>query len=65
MSAAAEFTVFLVGGDVLADRALQRHLAKQYVVHSAKKAADIDKLMLKRALESRELSRIHRTSAAS
>ena len=46
MSAAAEFTVFLIGSDVLADRSLHRHLAKQYAVHSARKAADIDKLML-------------------
>ena len=36
MSAAAEFTVFLIGSDVLADRSLHRHLAKQFtdaVIH--------------------------------
>jgi two-component system response regulator HupR/HoxA len=45
MSAAQEFTVYLVGGDVLADRALQRHLAKQYAVHSVQRAADVEKQM--------------------
>ena len=45
MSSAPEFTVFLVGRDGLAERALQRHLARQYAVHSAKSAADVEKLM--------------------
>ena len=45
MSSAPEFTVFQVGRDGLAERALQRHLTRQYAVHSAKSAADIEKLM--------------------
>ena len=46
MSSAPEFTVFLMGADVLADRALQRHLARQYAVHTAQRAADIERLMV-------------------
>ncbi len=51
MSSAAEFCVFLVGTDVLADQALHRHLRRQYTVHCVGRAAEV---------ESRELSRIHR-----
>ena len=46
MSSAAEFCVFLVGTDVLADRALHRHLKRQYAVHCVGRAADVEKLML-------------------
>ena len=45
MSSAPEFTVFLVGSDVLADRALQRHLARLYAVRSVQSAAEVEKLM--------------------
>ena len=46
MSSAPEFCVFLVGTDVLADRALHRHQRRQYAVHCVAKAADVDTLML-------------------
>ena len=46
MSSAAEFCVFLVGTDVLADRALHRHLKRQYAVHCVGRVADVEKLML-------------------
>ena len=46
MSSAPEFRVFLVGTDVLADRALHRHLRRQYSVHCVGSAAGVDKLML-------------------
>ena len=45
MSSAPEFTVFLVGSDVLADRALQRHLSRLYSVRSVQSAAEVAKLM--------------------
>ncbi len=45
MSSAHEFSVFLVGDDVLADRALHRHLARQYVVQHARRAEDLDSLI--------------------
>ncbi len=45
MSSAPEFRVFLVGTDVLADRALHRHLRRQYSVHSVGSAADVERLM--------------------
>ena len=45
MSSAPEFCVFLVGTDVLADRALHRHLKRQYAVHCVARAADVEKLM--------------------
>ena len=45
MSSAPEFCVFLVGTDVLADRALHRHLRRQYSVHHAAGAADVESLM--------------------
>ncbi|QAZ39044.1 sigma-54-dependent Fis family transcriptional regulator [Methylibium sp. Pch-M] len=48
MSAGPEFCVFLVGTEVLAERALQRDLARQYVVLHAPRAADVARLMLKR-----------------
>jgi hypothetical protein len=38
MSSAAEFCVFLVGTDVLANRALHRHLRRQYTVHCVGRA---------------------------
>ena len=46
MSSAPEFCVVLVGTDVLADRALHRHLRRQYVVHCVGRAADAEKLVL-------------------
>ena len=46
MSSAPEFRVLLVGTDVLADRALHRHLRRQYSVHCVGSAAEVDKLML-------------------
>ncbi|HSV71442.1 MAG TPA: sigma-54 dependent transcriptional regulator [Methylibium sp.] len=49
MSSAPEFCVFLVGSELLADRALQRHLSRQYKVLFAPKAADVDRLMAKQA----------------
>jgi two-component system response regulator HupR/HoxA len=45
MSSAPEYQVFLVGTDVLADRALHRHLRRQYVVHCAARAADVAALL--------------------
>jgi len=45
MSSAPEFCVFLVGTDVLADRALHRHLRRQYALHCLSRAADVAKLM--------------------
>jgi two-component system response regulator HupR/HoxA len=48
MSSAPEFHVFLVGNDVLADRALHRHLRRQYSVHCVSRAADVAKLMEER-----------------
>lgn len=38
--------MFLVGTDVLADRALHRHLRRQYSVHCVARAADVESLML-------------------
>ena len=46
MSSAPEFRVFLVGTDVLGDRALHRHLRRQYSVHHVAGAADVERLML-------------------
>jgi DNA-binding response OmpR family regulator len=46
MSSAPEFRVLLVGTDVLADRALHRHLRRQYSVQCVGSAAAVDKLML-------------------
>ena len=46
MSSAPEFCVFLVGTDVLRDRALHRHLKRQYAVHVVGRAADLGGLML-------------------
>lgn len=76
MSSAFEFRVFLIGADALADRTLHKHLRRQYAVHHLSMASDVEPLahdhapdvrvceqlalVLKRALESRELSRIHR-----
>jgi two-component system response regulator HupR/HoxA len=45
MSAGPEFCVLLVGREVLADRALQRHLSRQYTVRHAPQAADVDALL--------------------
>ena len=45
MSSAPEFTVFLVGSDVLADRTLQRHLSRLYSVRMVQSAAEVEKLM--------------------
>ena len=45
MSSTPEFCVFLVGTDVLADRALHRHLRRQYSVHCVARAADVQALM--------------------
>lgn len=38
--------MFLVGTDVLADRALHRHLRRLYSVHCVARAADVESLML-------------------
>ncbi len=46
MSAAPEFCVFLVGNQVLGERALHRHLKSQYAVHAVARAADLGALML-------------------
>ena len=46
MSSAPEYCVFLVGSEVLADRALHRHLRRQYTVHCVARAADVEKLAL-------------------
>jgi two-component system response regulator HupR/HoxA len=46
MSSAPEFRVLLVGTDVLADRALHRHLRRQYSIQCLGGAADVDKQML-------------------
>jgi two-component system, NtrC family, response regulator HupR/HoxA len=43
MSSAATFRVLLVGSQVLADRALHRHLREQYVVRCVSRAADVDR----------------------
>ena len=44
MSSASEFCIFLVGTDTLADRALLKHLRREYTVHSVGRAADVEKL---------------------
>ena len=49
MSSAREFCVFLVGADVLGDRALHRHLRRRYTVHVVPRAADLGALMLEHA----------------
>ena len=49
MSSAPEFRVLLVGTDGLADRALHRHLRRQYVVQCVGSAAEVEKLMLEHA----------------
>ena len=46
MSSAPEYCVFLVGNDVLADRALHRHLRREYTVHCVARAADVEALLL-------------------
>ena len=46
MSSAPEFCVFLVGTDALADRALHRHLRRQYSVHCVGSAKEVEKLMI-------------------
>ena len=46
MSSAPEFRVVLVGTDVLADRALHKHLRRQYNVHCVSRAADAQRLVL-------------------
>jgi two-component system, NtrC family, response regulator HupR/HoxA len=45
MSSAHEFCVFLVGTEILADRALHRHLRRQYVVHCVPRADAVEALM--------------------
>jgi two-component system, NtrC family, response regulator HupR/HoxA len=49
MLPAPQSCVFLVGEDVLADRALQRHLKTQYTVHCVVRAAEVEKLALRHA----------------
>ena len=46
MSSAPEFCVFLVGAEVLGDRALHRHLRRRYTVHVVARAADLGALIL-------------------
>lgn len=48
MSAGPEFCVFLVGAEVLADRALQRQLARRYLLRWAGRAADVEALLQER-----------------
>ena len=48
MSAGPEFCVFLVGAEVLADRALQRQLARRYELRWAGCAADVEALLQER-----------------
>jgi two-component system response regulator HupR/HoxA len=45
MSSAAEFSVLLVGREVLADRLLHRHLKRQYAVQCVASAADVGKYL--------------------
>jgi two-component system, NtrC family, response regulator HupR/HoxA len=45
MSSTSEYRVLLVGTDVLANRALHRHLRRQYIVHCVGRAADAVKLV--------------------
>jgi two-component system response regulator HupR/HoxA len=49
MSSAPEFCVLLVGTEVLADRALHRHLRRQYSLHCLGSAAEVERLMLDHA----------------
>jgi two-component system response regulator HupR/HoxA len=46
MSSAPEFCVFLVGAEVLGDRALHRHLKRRYTVHVVARASDLEALTL-------------------
>jgi two-component system, NtrC family, response regulator HupR/HoxA len=45
MTAAVEFSLLLVGSDLLATRSLHRFLARQYAVDHAARAADVDGLL--------------------
>jgi two-component system, NtrC family, response regulator HupR/HoxA len=49
MTAAQDFSLLLVGNDLLADRTLQRHLARQYQVRHAAGAADLERLIARQA----------------
>ena len=49
MSSAPEFRVLLVGTEGLADRALHRHLRRQYVVQCVGSAAEVEPLMQEHA----------------
>lgn len=49
MSSAPEFSVLLVGSDQLAERGLQRLLARDYQVRHAARAADVERLLARGA----------------